>query len=88
MTLVLGVQPGFTYIMQVVHHWGESETHDWLRFVPHSITRGSIRTDFPVLMHNSWAYFIGFLTIIFSYLNQSERNILCIIKSNIPLAQT
>ena len=35
--------------------------------------RGSNRTNFLVLMHNSWAYFIGYLTIIFSYLNQSER---------------
>ena len=35
--------------------------------------RGSIRTNFLVFMHNSWAYFIGFLTIIFNYLNQSER---------------
>ena len=30
------------------------------------------RTNFLAFMHNSWAYFIGFLTIIFSYLNQSE----------------
>jgi len=28
MTLVLGVQPGFTYIMQVVHHWGETNQTD------------------------------------------------------------
>ena len=59
--------------MYIVCIYASSETHDWLRFVPHSITRGSIRTDFLVLMHNSWAYFIGFLTIIFSYLNQWER---------------
>jgi hypothetical protein len=28
MTLVLGVQPGFTYIIQAVHHWGETNQTD------------------------------------------------------------
>jgi len=89
MTPVLAVQPGLTYLIQTVHHWGETnQTDENLDFVPIGLLKSKL--EFKTCLKKKVFYsFDSFHVAMHQMLKEliSGSHILNIIQSKILLLQ-